>query len=339
MVAIRMDLSTPRISKLKLRITTESNIHPFYERCMGLQKNFSDHPPTLLHTDVNKFVKIVGEQGIQTVAIEGNEPLMRKDIPSFVKAAHSYKGIKDVRLVTNGTQLKNYADALRKMGLKKVDIYQMDTLNFSKYQKLNGKDALYRVIDGMEKVEKLKYAEIRLNILLLAGINQEEIVEMARMIRRHKVHIRFMEFCPLTDDRNPYADRDILNVADAKRMIDNYEKLEMVYEIEGAEPTPVFKFNDSLGTLSFMSSTTIEKKRREPYIELDAFGHLRSSLNPKKVLDILPKIRKDPKDTKFRKSIEKFLLLNPPRKRARSTSKPLTKKTKSSSTRSTSASR
>ncbi|MEZ4819909.1 MAG: radical SAM protein [Bdellovibrionota bacterium] len=195
MVAIRMDASAPRIQTLKLNITNHSNIHPFYERCMGLHEKFSEHPPTLLHTDVNKFVKIVGEQGVQRICIEGNEPLARKDVASFIKAAHSYKGIKDVRLVTNGTHLKNYADALRKMGLKKVDIYQMDTLNFIKYQKLNGKDALYRVLDGIEKVEKLKYADIRLNILLLNQINSDEIVEMARLTRERKIHIRY-GICP-----------------------------------------------------------------------------------------------------------------------------------------------
>lgn len=336
MVAIRMDASTPRIQTLKLSITNDTNIHPFYEKCMGLRDKQSEHPPTLLHTDVNKFVKIVGEQGIQRICIEGNEPLMRKDVASFIKAAHSYKGIKDVRLVTNGTHLKNYADALRKMGLKKVDIYQIDTLNFMKYQKLNGKDALYRVLDGVEKVEKLKYAEIRLNILLLNEINNEEIVEMARLTRERKIHIRFMEFAAVDDDRNPYAQRPILSVVDAKKMIDNYEKLQMEYDLESDKPTPRFKFDGGVGTISFLSCTDVQAMREDPYIELDAHGVLRSSLNPKKSLDVLSSIRKDSKDPKFRKSVEKFLLMKTPsttKKKKTTTKKTASKRTTKKSTR------
>ncbi|MCB0271697.1 MAG: radical SAM protein [Bdellovibrionales bacterium] len=309
MVAIRMDASTPRIQTLKISITNESNIHPFYERCMGLRERFSEHPPTLLHTDVNKFVKIVGEQGIQRITIEGNEPLLRKDVSSFIKAAHSYKGIKDVRLVTNGTHLKNYADSLRKMGLKKVDIYQLDTLNFIKYQKLNGKDALYRVLDGIEKVEKLKYADIRLNILLLNEINSDEIVEIARLTRERKIHIRFWEFCPTLDEQNPYSSRPILTVVEAKKMIDNYEKLHLQYDMDDDNLAPVFTFEGGIGTVSFLSYTEVQKLRNEPYIELDAEGRLKSSINPKKTMDILSYLRKDSKDPKFRKSVEKFLLL------------------------------
>lgn len=317
MVAIRMDASAPRIQTLKLSITNDTNIHPFYERCMGLKDRLKDHPPTLLHTDVNKFVKIVGEQGIARILIEGNEPLMRKDVPAFIKAAHSYKGIKDVRLVTNGTHLKNYADALRKMGLKKVDIYHMDTLDFTKYQKLNGKDALYRVLDGIEKLEKLKYSHIRLNIMLLNEINNEEIVEMARMTRDRKIHIRFWEFCPVHDDHNPYAKRDVLTVLEAKRMIDNYEKLQMTYDLDSDEPTtPTFQFEGGQGWLSFVGYKDACKLREDPYIELSADGILKCSTNPRKSLDVLKYIRKDSKDPKFRKSVEKFLLLKSQKKKA-----------------------
>lgn len=309
MVAIRMDASSPRIQTLRICISNGSNINPFYARCMGLKDQVSEHPPTLLHTDVNKLVKIVGEYGVTRISIEGNEPLTRKDVAAFIKSAHSYKGIKDVRLVTNGTHLKNYADSLRKMGLKKVDITQLDTLNFVKYQKITGKDALYRVLDGIEKVEKLKYNEIRINILLLNEINHDEVVEMARLTRDRKLHLRFYEFSPLNDVNNPYQTRPVLTVSDAKKMIENYEKLEIDYDLESEVPAPTYRFCDGIGKVSFLGAKEIEQERQVPYIQLDAYGNLRSSINPKKVLAVLSNLRKDSKDPKFRRSIEKLVHL------------------------------
>jgi cyclic pyranopterin phosphate synthase len=344
MVAIRMDASAPRIQTLRISITSQSNIKPFYATSLGLDSTWTMRPPTLLHTDINKFVKIVGEQGVTRVEICGNEPLLRKDVSSFIKAAHAYKGIKDVRVITNGTQLKNYADGLRKMGLKKVEIEQCDTLDFKKYQKITGKDALYRVLDGIEKVEKLKYSEIVVNILLLNQINNDELVEMARWTRDRKIHIRFKEFAPVQDRNNPYEDRPILTVRQAKDIIENYQKLEMEYDLDQDQPTPTFRFEGGVGKISFVSAKDIQAEREKPCLYINEEGVVYNNVQPKKTLSVLSSLRKDSKDPKFRKSIEKFIVLKKPSsgKKAKTSSKSGRKKASSqakTSTRKTASTR
>ncbi|MCB0326009.1 MAG: radical SAM protein [Bdellovibrionales bacterium] len=313
------------IRTLKLSITGECNLNCFYCKALEHDKEFFELKKSLSASDVNKFVKIVGEFGINRVLIEGAEPLLRKDAPSFVKAAHANKKIQDVRLITNGTYLKAYADPLRKMGLKKVDV-NFDTLHFMKYQRITGHDSLYRVLDGIDKVEKLKYSDIVLNILLLKGINEDEIVEIARMTRERKVHIRFIEYDAQNENEDPYENKKTMTVLDAKKMIDNYQILERVVEFDQEPSNLAFRFPQAVGSISFVSRVELEKKRAQPYIQLNANGEVFNSRDPKKTLSILDAIRKDAKDPKFRKSIEKIYLAKAPTEKT-STSKTKSKKT------------
>ncbi|MEZ4705145.1 MAG: radical SAM protein [Bdellovibrionota bacterium] len=317
------------IRTLKLSITGECNLSCFYCKALGHHNEFFETKKSLSSSDVNKFVKIVGEFGVNQVLIEGAEPLLRKDAPSFVKAAHASKKINEVRLITNGTHLKAFADPLRKMGLKKVDV-NFDTLHFMKYQRITGHDSLYRVLDGVEKVEKLKYSDIRLNVTLLKEINEDEIVEIARLTRDRRIHIRFVEYDPQNQELDPYRDRNILTVLEAKKMIDNYQILERVHDLSEDQPTLKFKFPNALGVMSFLSKVDLQKERDTPFIQLNSNGDVFNSCDPSKTFSIMEAIRKDAKDPKFRKAIEKIYLANAVEKKVKTATG---KKKKSSTTK------
>ena len=130
MVASRKESFQGSVRTLKLTITGESDLDCFYARAMGFHRDIFPTQSPLLPTDVNKLVKILGEQGVQRVLISGAEPLLRKDAPGFVKAASAHRNIREVRLITNGTNLKSFADPLRKMGLKKNRHYPNGYVQF-----------------------------------------------------------------------------------------------------------------------------------------------------------------------------------------------------------------
>lgn len=306
MVATRKESQQGSVRTLKLTITGESDLDCFYGRAMGFHRDIFPTQSPLLPTDVNKLVKILGELGVQRVLISGAEPLLRKDAPGFVKAANAHRNIREVRLVTNGTNLKSFADPLRKMGLKKIDLIHLDTFNFMKYQRITGKDCLYRVLDGIEKVEKLKYHEISLNIQLLNEINNDEIVEIARITRSRKLHIRFVEYMPRFKNYDPYSDRSTLTVLQAQKMIENYQSLERVYDLDQDTDVPTYKFPQGHGKISFMSRADQEKEELTPYVQVNPEGMLYHSFAPNRPLAILEHLRKDSKDPKLKKSIEKL---------------------------------
>ena len=195
------------------------------------------------------------------------------------------------------------------MGLRKVDV-NFDSLNFMKYQKITGKDSLYRVLDGVEKVEKLNYPDIRLNVFLFQGINEDELIDFARMTKDRKLHIRFLEYHPQFPETDPYSDRLKLSVLDAKRLINDYQQLVQVHDLDAEVAVPTFKFLDGAGKISFLSKIEIEAEKMIPRVVFSAEGVLFNELVQNRPQAILADLRRDAKEDRLHRTIEKVLMLH-----------------------------
>lgn len=309
MVAISREPESNVAKVLRLSITGECNLACFYCRSLGKSRDLFTAKSPIQPSDVTKLVKIVGDLGVTHVVIGGGEPLLRKDAANFVKSAYAHKSIQEVRLVTNGTFLKAYADSLRKMGLRKVDV-NFDSLNFMKYQRITGRDNLYRVLDGIEKIEKLNYPEIRLNILLLNGINEAELIDFARMTKDRKIHLRFLEYRPPFPNADPYADRLGMSVVQAKRSIDNFQKLTPIHDLESEIQIPTFQFQAAAGKISFLSEMEIDTELAVPRILFNADGVLSNEQTPQKTQPILENLRRDAKEDRLHRMIERIMAVD-----------------------------
>lgn len=298
---------------LRVSITGDCNLNCFYCKPVGRQADLVRPKTVIQPSDLTKLVKIVGELGVRRVVISGGEPLLRKDAANFVKSAYAHKGIEEVRLVTNGTFLKSFGDQLRKLGLKKVDV-NFDTLNFLKFQRITGSDSLYRVLDGIEKVERLHFAEVRLNVFLLPGVNEDEVINFARLTKDRPLHLRFIEYAPKNPSAHGTPERSF-HVADAKRIIDNYQALTAMPIPLVHDPLdvrlPGFKFVDSAGHISFLTKADLHSEHSVPRVVLGAQGVLANELLPNKSLALLEDLRRDAKDINLHKAIEKVLMLGP----------------------------
>jgi cyclic pyranopterin phosphate synthase len=331
MTASVQDMLQRGAATLRLSITGENNLDCFYFRPMGLTRDLFQPTNLIQPSDVSKLVKIVGEMGVKRVLISGGEPLLRKDAPNFIKSSYAHKGIEEVLLNTNGTYLKTYADLLRKMGLKKVDI-NCDTINYEKYHSITKKDDLFRVLDGIDKVEKLHFPQIRFNVILMRGINDDEIIDIARITKDQKIHIRFVEYTPINGD-DPYYERVKLGVLEAKRRISNYQRLTQIHDFESDEPEVCFKFNQAVGKVSFVSQIQVRKERSAPTIVFNADGALYNEIAPNRPYPILADLRKDAKDVKLHKLIEKVIRFDGTETKAKTSSKKSTIKAKGASKR------
>ena len=304
---------------LRLSITGECNLQCFYCRWIGHSYDLLDgrdrrpdrsEKNLIQASDVSKLVRIVGELGVRNVLIEGGEPLLRKDAANFIKAAFAHKNIMTVRLVTNGTYLKAHADALRKMGLRKVDI-NFDSLNFRKYHTITRRDDLFRVLDGLDKIEKLNFPEIRLNIFLFKGINSDELVDFARLTKERRVHLRLMEYRPgLFSCDDPHRDRLFLSVVAAKHAIDNYERMDRIHDLTQALDVPTYQFHGAPGRISFLGETEIRAEMQSPRVVFTADGMLLNERVPSRSQLILDDLRRDAKETRLHRTIEKIMTLH-----------------------------
>jgi len=286
--------------KARISITGECNLNCFFCEPLGRNAFKTGVKWAITPTDAARFVRSLAEKGISQVEISGCEPLLRKDAASFVKSISSVKAIKELCLKTNGTFLKNHADALRKAGLKRLEV-TITSLNFLKYQKITGRDNLYRVLDGLEKAERLKFSELIVNILVMDGINSDELIDFAMMTKNKNLHVRFIEYHPQDEDTHENLNISILHI---KRAIDGFQKLFPCEEVLDSTGEAKFRFHDAIGTVSFVNQKDILKYQSAPMIALNSLGEIQNT-GSNKTAAILKELRKDSKSEALSKLMDK----------------------------------
>jgi cyclic pyranopterin phosphate synthase len=150
------------------------------------------HENILSYEEMFEFLKLAIDEGVKKIRITGGEPLLRKDLDVFVKMLHDYKPDLDLALTTNGYYLKEYAKKLKDAGLKRVNI-SLDSLKPEVAAKIAQKDVLNKVIEGIDEAIKVGL-KVKLNTVVMGGINDGEIVDLLEWAKNRGVIIRFIEF-------------------------------------------------------------------------------------------------------------------------------------------------
>jgi cyclic pyranopterin phosphate synthase len=146
----------------------------------------------LSYEEMFQFLKVAIDNGIKKIRITGGEPLIRKDLDKFIKMIADYAPNIDLALTTNGYYLENSAKLLKGAGLKRINI-SLDSLKKETYQKIAQKDVLNRVIKGIEASMEVGL-KIKLNVVILKGINENEIVSLYQWGKKRNLTIRFIEY-------------------------------------------------------------------------------------------------------------------------------------------------
>jgi cyclic pyranopterin phosphate synthase len=214
--------------------------------------------------EITRLTGIFARLGITKIRLTGGEPLMRRDIHLLISQLHGINGINDIALTTNGFFLAEQAEQLVSAGLSRINI-SMDSLNPRTFAEMVRRDYLHRVWEGIHAVEKLQLRPIKINVVLIRGINDNEIESFARLARTGKYIIRFIEFMPLGADDGWSNDK----VVTTREIIDRINgmgyKLVPIHGISGnghhIQPAERYRFEDGEGEIGFISSVS------EPFCE------------------------------------------------------------------------
>ena len=161
------------ITSLRISITSRCNLNCAYCHREGIKNAESEMQPE----EVERVIKICSDFGIRKVKITGGEPLIRKDVVEIVSRINAIEKIKEISMTTNGMLLEKYALELKEAGLKRVNI-SFDTLDPEKFKKITCGGDLRRVIAGIKAACEAKLMPIKLNMVVMKGINIEEIEKM-----------------------------------------------------------------------------------------------------------------------------------------------------------------
>jgi cyclic pyranopterin phosphate synthase len=183
------------IEYLRVSLTDRCNLRCVY--CMpekGIEKRC--HAEILRFEEVERIIKACAELGIKKVRFTGGEPLILKGIDKLIKNTASIPGIEDISITTNGMLLADMAEELKSAGLKRVNI-SIDTLNAEKFLKITRVGDINKVFKAIEKCLSLNMIPVKLNTVLMRGINDDEIDDFFRLTMDNPIQVRFIELMPI----------------------------------------------------------------------------------------------------------------------------------------------
>ena len=179
------------IDYIRVSVTSRCNFRCLY--CMpNTPFEWEPHENILRYEEMFEFLKLAIDEGVNKIRITGGEPLLRKDLDVFIKMLHDYKPSLDLALTTNGYYLKEYAKKLKDVGLKRVNM-SIDSLKPEIAAKIAQKDVLSKVLEGLDEALKVGL-KVKLNTVVMKGINDNEIIDLLEFAKKRKVIIRFIEF-------------------------------------------------------------------------------------------------------------------------------------------------
>jgi len=189
------------INYLRVSLTDRCNLRCVY--CLPDEGvALKGHDDILTYEEIGRLVRVAVSMGVTGVRLTGGEPLARRDVLSLVRALGQIDGLEDLSLTTNGTLLAPLAWRLKEAGLKRVNI-SLDTLRPDRFERITRRPLFDEVVAGIRAALEAGLEPVKLNVVLMRGINDDEILDLARLTRRPfapglgPVHVRFIELMPL----------------------------------------------------------------------------------------------------------------------------------------------
>ena len=189
------DLFGRRIEYLRVSLTDRCNLRCVY--CMPEEGvPYEDLDNVLCFDEIERVVRVLAGAGLRKVRLTGGEPLVRKNVPDLAARLAAVRGIDEVTLTTNGILLPRDAGALFEAGIRRVNI-SMDTLRPERFVEIARRPEYARAWEGVEAALRTGFAPVKLNCVVMRGVNEDEVVDFARLTLDRPLSVRFLEYMPI----------------------------------------------------------------------------------------------------------------------------------------------
>lgn len=236
------------IDYLRISLTDRCNLRCVY--CMDEEGNtFFKEEEKLTKDEICKIVGAGAKLGIKKIRLTGGEPLVRKDIEELMEGINGIPGIKGIYLTTNGILLEEKVEALKKAGLKGVNI-SLDSLKEDMFHKLTRLGDLKKVMSAIDKCLELGI-KVKLNTVMIKGMNEDEILDFVNLTLGKNIDVRFIELMPIGVG-SKY--KGVSNEEILKLINENYKDIEEVKRNKKGGPATYIKLKDGKGKIGFISA-------------------------------------------------------------------------------------
>jgi cyclic pyranopterin phosphate synthase len=266
------------------------------------------HDTILRYEEILRIVQVAVRLGISKVRVTGGEPLVRKGVYEFLSSLSAVPGLRDISLTTNGVLLKDAIERIREAGISRLNI-SLDTLRPDRYRSITGMDFFGRVWDGILAAESLGFHPIKLNAVALQGVNDDELIDLARLSFEHAFHVRFIEFMPI--GRSQFAGKPTLLVPEIMQRIAALGALVPVPRSDHDGPARRYRIEGARGEIGFISAISRHFCDRCNRLRLTAAGQLRPCLLSDRQQDLKGPMRRGCSDDDLAELFFKTIRLKP----------------------------
>jgi cyclic pyranopterin phosphate synthase len=240
------------VRDLRVSVTDRCNFRCSY--CMPAEGMvWQDRSELLTFEEITRVVAVFTSRlGVEGVRITGGEPTVRAHLPVLVGQLASLPARPDLAMTTNGASMRLMAEDLRAAGLDRVNI-SCDSLRRERFAEVTRRDALPAVLDGIAAAQAAGFDPVKVNCVLMRGVNDDEILDFAEFGRDHGVTIRYIEFMPL-DAEDRWEAGSVVPSKDVLEQIAARFPIEAV--AHGPEPASRFRYTDGGGEIGVIASVT-----------------------------------------------------------------------------------
>ncbi|MBI9076711.1 MAG: GTP 3',8-cyclase MoaA [Desulfatibacillum sp.] len=278
------------MSYLRVSVTDRCNLRCFY--CVpeeGL--SLLGHNAILSYEEIVAVVKAGVRHGIKKVRITGGEPLVRRGITDLISCIASMPGIEDLAMTTNGVRLAHMAQDLKNAGLHRVNV-SLDSMRPEVFAKITGRDHCREVINGIEAALGAGLNPVKINVVAVAGVNDAEFVDFARLTLQKPVTIRFIEYMPIGKNMH-WAKEKSISSQEIRNLIE--KDLGRLSSVEGHGPLdgPARRFTlpNAKGEIGFINAISGHFCSTCNRLRLTADGKMRPCLFSDKEIDVRTVLR------------------------------------------------
>jgi cyclic pyranopterin phosphate synthase len=280
-------------TNLRISVTDRCNVRCLY--CMPDEEvSFRPRHEILRYEEIERVAAVAAALGITRIRLTGGEPLVRRDLPSLVDRLTKNPGINEVALTTNGLLLAQHAVALCQAGLSRLNI-SLDTLREETFFQLTRRTGLRDVLAGIDAAQAAGFTAIRLNAVPLRGINEADVVPLAKFALDRRLELRFIEQMPFAANGNLQRDRLMENAEVRALLTARFGELTPVPNQRLSQPAQDFCYGDG-GRVGFISSVTHPFCENCNRLRLTADGKLRNCLFSNHEWDVRRPLRENAGD-------------------------------------------
>ena len=292
-----------RINYLRISVTDRCNLRCIY--CMPPQGvPLIPRSELLSYEEILTVVQASAELGINKIRLTGGEPLVRTELPKLIRMLSQIEGIEEISLTTNGTLLKKYAIELKEAGLRRVNV-SLDTFRADRFRCITRRGELKDALEGIEAAKDAGLQPVKINTVVMRGINGDEALDFASMTYKEGWSVRFIELMPFVNVAEFVPSAEVL------QCIELLGKLEPCSAIAGNGPAKYYRLPGAKGTIGFISPVT------EPFcsncnrLRLTSYGKLCPCLLADSGIDLKGLLRSDASIQEIKRLILRVIVSKP----------------------------